>query len=143
MKNYPHKRYKGTKMWEHRANAFRDAEIDIPDKFKVMNTLRKNFKLYALTDEVVLIPESGYCNYRKPDLFVKSVYPQLAIDLHGGGPHGYGDEATKPDKDYYRDYDYELCLPGIRYIVIYGVETDGYDENLVTLCLKEQGLEQI
>ena len=126
--------------FRHRANKNRDHEIDRDDKTWVQKILKENFNLNALRDEVLRIPQGGYYQARRPDLLIKSQDPQIAIELHGEGVHGVGDEVSEPERDKRRKSDYDLLLPEIKLIIIYSAKTDGYDKELVTTTLKNAGL---
>jgi len=132
--------YDKKQSWRHLANKKRDHEIDFDDKTHVQKILKENFGLNALRDIVLEIPEGGYGKVRYPDLLIKAEEPQTAIELDGQGPHGYGDEISIHERDIRREYDYKLLLPGIKLIVIYSAQTDGYDEKLVTNCFLDSGL---
>ena len=134
-------RFDRKESWRHLADKKRDHEIDRDDKTKVQKILREQFGLPTIRDEVLLIPKGGYRSIRIADLFVKSREPQIAIELHGEGPHGYGDLISEPEKDVRRYADYDLLLPGIKLIVLFSAQTDGYAKNLVTNCLLKQGLQ--
>lgn len=129
----------GKESWKHFANTKRTSEIDIPDKFKVINILRDEFDLHGLTDEALEIP-GGIASARYPDLFIQAIEPQIAIELDGEGPHGNGDPIEMVHRDYKRGSDYQKLLPGIRLIIIYSAQTNGYQKDLVIEQLQKEGL---
>ena len=125
----------GVESFKHRANKNRTYEIDIPDKFRVMQILKDNFGIITLTDEIVETP-GGYADYRKPDLLDKQHYQVYELD--GEGVHGYGDEVSLRLKNKQKQDDYDRIK--IKYYILNSAVTDGYDEELVVEELTKQGL---
>ena len=120
------------RSWIHYRNKQRDSESDTDDKFKIIDILRRNFSLYGLTGEMVLL-DGG--RYRLPDIFIKK--DRIVIELDGG-IHGFGDDITKNESDYARDSDYHNN--NYRLIVINKEITDGYQEEKVLKILKGYNL---
>jgi len=121
----------------HRANKNRTSESDIPAKFKVMEIIKENFGLYALTDQHISIP-NGIATYRSPDLTIKTTTPTFLIELLGG-VHGWEEENPLTLKDHEKCEDYEKV--GEEYKVLWIHEKgDFYAAGRITQELYEAGL---
>jgi hypothetical protein len=130
------------RSWIHRTNKNRTSESDIDDKFRIINMLKIEFGLSALTDEVVQIPEGeGYASYRQPDLLIKTTKPKKSIIELMGLVHGSDSETIKPIKDVRKLDDYRLISDKYKVYLVYADETDCYDLDLVKNSLIFQGLE--
>jgi len=123
--------------WRHQAEKNRTSESDVPAKFKIINILRDQFGLHGLTGEALPIPGTGWARF--PDVFIKSYNPQVAILLHGQGPHGVGDIISQTQRDQEARQDYAR-LPEIKLIEIYSAKTNGYETEAVIWQLIESGL---
>jgi len=97
---------------------------DLEKKFRIINLLRDNFKLYALTefrylrdrktDEVLLkaddevqVTQATHERYQVnlPDLYIKIQDIIIEID---GGQHGFNDEITKNSQTNTRNDNYAI-----------------------------------
>ncbi len=125
---------KSNKRWIERAAKNQEGENDIPEKFRTIHILRDLFGLHGLTDVAVPIESTDW--YRIPDVFIKAVIPQIAIDLHGTHPsHNRSWEEDLSTKDSNRREDYES--EGIKYIEIYEEETKGYKREEIIKVLNK------
>jgi len=121
----------------HQANKNRTSESDIPDKFKVMEIIKENFGLYALTDEAIPIP-NGIATHRKPDLIIKTTHPTYLIELLGG-VHGWEEEQPRQRMDIRKAADYTKLGSGYKVIELYEKD-DFYAEERIVQELYEAGL---
>jgi predicted MPP superfamily phosphohydrolase len=112
-------------MWMHYARKNRTEQVDLDDKNRIIQLLRKNFGLIALglvdeyyylrhkqTNQVIITQSfdlsqkiSEY-QINKIDLFIKQAVPQRIIELDGGY-HGF-DELTASRQTVSRNQNYEL-----------------------------------
>lgn len=110
--------FSGTMSFIRQAQRKQTSESDIPDKFKVIDILRKHH-VYGLTGEVLYFDrETGKRIFvptdqqnliiHKPDVFIK---PDYVIEIDGWGTHGGNDELTRTVKTRERNTHYlSACL---------------------------------
>ena len=122
------------RKWAAKAIKEARGEIDIPEKFRVIELLRVYYGLHALTGEVCEIPRTKWCRY--PDLFIKSTYPQIAILLHGDAP--FHTEGSKSELSVMMDYD----SIGVKLIIVWEALTNYEDEKILEV-FDSAGLERI
>jgi len=119
------------KQWVHRARKNRVDPVDRDDIFRVIYLLRDEFGLHGLSGEVV--EDSHGPMY--PDIFIKAVKPQIAIELQGQY-HGTSELPTGYTLE--KSVRYENM--GIKLYEIWKEDTDGYSKELVLARLQALGL---
>jgi len=119
------------KQWVHRARKERVDPVDRDDIFRVIYILRDEFGLYGLSGEVVV--DSHGPMY--PDIFIKSIEPQIVIELHGEY-HGTIEIPTV----YTLEKTVRYVNMGYRVFEIWKTDTDGYSRDLVLARLQALGL---
>lgn len=122
--------------WQHLAVRKRFGEKDLWEKFHVIDILRREFGLFGLTGEILMIDDSS-C--RLPDILIKTS-PLIIIELDGGY-HQWNEPIAKLDKDVNRDSDY--LEKGVKLIIINEDDTDGYENDKVIKVLEDNGLKRI
>lgn len=128
-------RFNKKQAYEHIARKNQFGEKDIIEKFMVIDILRKEFGLFGLTGEILMI-DSESC--RCPDILVKSK-PLIVLELDGF-VHGNGEQISKRDRDVERDKDYGRI--GAKLVIINKEETNGYETDKVIRVLEDNGLKR-
>jgi len=119
------------KQWVHHSRKERVDPVDRDDIFRVIGILRDEFGMYGLTGEVVV--DSHGPMY--PDIFIKSVEPQIVLELHGEY-HGTIEIPTV----YTLQKTVRYVNLGYKVFEIWKTDTEGYSRNMVLARLLALGL---
>lgn len=122
------------RKWAQKAIKEGDAEVDIPEKFRVIKILEKHYGLHGLTGEAVVIPRTGWARF--PDVFIKAHVPQIAILLHGDAP--FHTEGSVKEAEVKLDYE----SAGVKLIIIWEALTDYTTEKIMEV-LDDAGLQRV